>query len=94
MFLYILKLVILLPLIGALAYASLRFAKYMQGRVSPNQGDRIAKVVESSMLAPGLKIAVIEFRGREILVSAGRNGLVALAEAPAQARTAGAGDAK
>jgi len=86
MLLYIVKLLILLPLIGALAYASLRFAKHMQGRMVGNQGDRIAKIVESSMLSPGLKIAVIEFHGREILVSASRNGLVALADAPARPR--------
>ena len=45
MLLYIVKLLILLPLIGALAYASLRFAKHMQGRMVGNQGDRIAKIV-------------------------------------------------
>lgn len=88
MLIYILKLVILIPLIGGLAYASLRLAKHMQTRITSNQGDRIAKIVESSMLAPGLKIAVIEFHGREILVSASRNGLVTLAEAPARPRAA------
>ena len=84
---YILKLLIILPLIAGLAYGSLRLAKHMQGRLTANQGDRIAKIVESSMLSPGIKIAVIEFNGREILVSATRNGLVALAEAPARVRT-------
>ena len=34
------------------------------------------------MLSPTLKLAVIEFHGREILVSASRNGLTRLAEAP------------
>lgn len=86
MLLYIVKLVILLPLIAGLAYASLRLAKHMQTRVTGNEGERIAKIVESSMLGPGLKIAVIEFHGREILVSASRNGLVALADAPARVR--------
>jgi flagellar protein FliO/FliZ len=36
------------------------------------------------MLSPTLKLAVIEFHGREILVSASRNGLTRLAEAPAR----------
>jgi flagellar protein FliO/FliZ len=91
---YIVKLLVILPLIGGLAYASLRLAKHMQGRMTANQGDRIAKIVESSMLSPGLKLAVIEFHGREILVSASRNGLVTLAEAPARPRPAGEGAAR
>ncbi len=93
---YIVKLIVLLPLIAGLAYGSLRLAKHMQGRLTANTGDRIAKIIESSMLSPGVKIAVIEFHGREILVSATRNGLVTLAEAPAQKRAVvvANGDAK
>jgi len=41
------------------------------------------------MLSPGQKLAVIEFRGREILVSASRNGLTRLAESCAENRPAG-----
>jgi flagellar protein FliO/FliZ len=91
---YVLKLLIILPLIGGLAWGSLKLAKHMQGRLNPNQGDRIAKIVESTMLSPGLKIAVIEFHGREILVSASRNGLTTLAEAPARPRNALEGASK
>ncbi|MGV3482306.1 MAG: flagellar biosynthetic protein FliO [Sphingobium sp.] len=92
---YIVKLLIILPMIAGLAYGSLRLAKHMQGRLAPNQGDRIAKIIESSMLSPGVKIAVIEFHGREILVSATRNGLTTLAEAPARPRAVvGHGDVK
>jgi flagellar protein FliO/FliZ len=36
------------------------------------------------MLSPTMRLAVIEFHGREILVSAGKNGIVRLAEAPAR----------
>ncbi len=80
---YILKLAVLLPLIGLLAWGSLRFAQKMQARVSG--GASVAKtvrIVETLMLSPGLKLAVIEFHGREILVSASRTGLTRLAEAP------------
>ena len=38
------------------------------------------------MLSPTLRLAVIEFHGREILVSTSRNGLTRLAEAPARVR--------
>jgi flagellar protein FliO/FliZ len=35
------------------------------------------------MLAPGVRLAVIEFRGREILVGSTRHGLTRLAEVAA-----------
>jgi flagellar protein FliO/FliZ len=42
------------------------------------------RIVETQMLSPTLKLAVIEFHGREILVSVSRSGLARLAEAPAR----------
>ena len=89
---YILKLVILLPLIGGLAWASLKFAKRMEGKFGTPQGARSVKIVETQMLSPTLRIAVLEFHGREILVSAGKNGLVRLAEAPARERAGESGE--
>ena len=41
-------------------------------------------MIETTMLSPTLKLAVIEFHGREILVSVSRQGLVRLGEAPAR----------
>ena len=41
---------------------------------------RTIRVVETLMLSPGQKLAVIEFRGREILVAASRGGFTRLAE--------------
>ena len=70
MLLYILKLLILLPLIGLMIWGSLKLAKRMQGQLG----------------APGGG-AVIEFHGREILVSTSKGGLTRLAEAPARAKT-------
>jgi flagellar protein FliO/FliZ len=45
------------------------------------------RIVESVMLSPTMRLAVIEFHGREILVSTSRNGLTRLAEAPARPAT-------
>ncbi|MCW1383016.1 flagellar biosynthetic protein FliO [Novosphingobium sp. KCTC 2891] len=89
---YILKLVILLPLIGGLAWASLKFAKRMEGRFGTAPGARAVKIVETQMLSPTLRLAVLEFHGREILVSVSKTGLVRLAEAPARPRTDAAED--
>ncbi|MEY4721968.1 MAG: hypothetical protein RIQ46_1693 [Pseudomonadota bacterium] len=80
---YVLKLIVLLPLIGLLAWGCLRFAQKMQARTQGNAAKSV-RVIETTMLSPTLKLAVIEFHGREILVSASRNGLTRLAEAPAR----------
>ena len=82
---YLLKLLVLLPLIGGLAWASLKLAQRMQARFGVAQNaTKSVRIIETTMLSPTLKLAVIEFHGREILVSASRTGLTRLAEAPAR----------
>jgi flagellar protein FliO/FliZ len=81
---YILKLVVLLPLIAGMIWGSLKLSRKMQARLGAPQGGRSVRVVETMMLSPTIKLAVLEFHGREILVSASRTGLARLAEAPAR----------
>jgi len=78
---YLAKLAVVLPLIALLAWACLKLTQRLQARGGTG-GQRSVRVIETVMLSPTLKLAVIEFRGREILVSASRSGLVRLAEAP------------
>jgi flagellar protein FliO/FliZ len=80
---YLLKLLVMLPLIAALAWGCLKLAQKLQARAGIGAGKSV-RVVETIMLTPTLKLAVIEFRGREILVSVSRSGLVRLAEAEAR----------
>lgn len=87
---YIVKLLVVLPLIGALIWGSLKLSRHMQQRLGAPQGGRSVRVVETMMLSPTIRLAVLEFHGREILVSASRHGLARLAEAPA--RSEGDGD--
>ncbi|KAJ8138113.1 hypothetical protein OY671_008675 [Metschnikowia pulcherrima] len=84
MFWYILKSSISSPSIGGSAWASSKFAKRMEGKFGQGQGTRSVKIIETQMLSPTSRLAVSEFHGREILVSASKNGLVASAEAPAR----------
>ncbi|MEP7222269.1 MAG: flagellar biosynthetic protein FliO [Novosphingobium sp.] len=82
---YILKLCILLPLIGALIWGSLKLMARMQARYGAGvHATKAVRIIETTMLSPTLKLAVLEFHGREILVSVSRGGLTRLAEAPAR----------
>jgi len=80
---YVLKLVVMLPLIGVAIWGCLKLAHKVQAKAGVGAGSKSFRVIETTMLSPTLKLAVIEFHGREILVSASRSGLSRLAEAPA-----------
>ncbi|MDT0574682.1 flagellar biosynthetic protein FliO [Croceicoccus sp. F390] len=80
---YLLKLLILLPLLGVLIWGSVWLTRRVQGRLNTGNRQKTARLVETTMLAPGVRLAVIEFRGREILVGSTRHGLTRLAEADA-----------
>lgn len=87
MFWYIVKLLVLLPAIGLLAWGCLKLAQKMQARMGATvPGGKAVRIIETTMLSPTLKLAVLEFHGREILVSVSRQGLTRLAEAPARDR--------
>ncbi|MBU1254519.1 MAG: flagellar biosynthetic protein FliO [Alphaproteobacteria bacterium] len=89
MFWYVLKLLILLPVICAMIWGTLKLAKRLPGQFGAPAGcEKSVKIIETTMLSPTLRLAVIEFHGREILVSTSRNGLTRLAEAPARVREA------
>lgn len=79
---YLLKLAILLPLIGAAVWGSLKLAKRLEGRFATSEGTSGLRIIETRMLSPTLRLAVIAFHDKEILVSASKQGLVRLAEAP------------
>lgn len=83
---YALKMLVLLPLLGGLIWGSLKLTRHMQGKLAGSpQGERRARLVETCFLGPGMRLAVVEFRGREILVGCSRQGLVRLAETPVPA---------
>lgn len=80
---YLAKLLLMLPLLGLLIWASLWLTKRVQSRLATGDRQKSARLVETTMLSPGIRLAVIEFHGREILVGSSRHGLVRLAEADA-----------
>ncbi len=84
---YFVRLALLLPLLALLIWGSLRLTKYLQGRVVGVQGDgRSVELLETTLLSPGLKLAVVRFHDREILLGCSRQGLVRLSDTEARAR--------
>ncbi|MBO9713936.1 flagellar biosynthetic protein FliO [Sphingomonas sp.] len=72
---YVLKLVILLPLVCGLLVGCLYAWRKLEARLPKSQGERMVQVRESMMLSPGLRLAVVEFEGRKLLVSVSRTGV-------------------
>jgi flagellar protein FliO/FliZ len=78
---YLLRLALLLPLLAGLIWGSLWLTRMMQTRlVGTPGGGRHLQLVETSLIAPGIKLAVVRFHGREILLGLSRHGMVRLSE--------------
>lgn len=85
---YLLRLALLLPVLAGLIWGSLWLTRWLQTRLhgaagGSGAGGRHLQLVETSLIAPGLKLAVVRFHDREILLGLSRQGLVRLGEAPA-----------
>lgn len=88
---YLLRLALLLPLLAGLIWGSLWLTRWLQARLGQVPGGRDGRhlqLVETSLIAPGMKLAVVRFHDREILLGCTRQGMVRLGEAPAAAGAA------
>ncbi len=86
---YLLRLVLLLPLLALLIWGSLWLTRFLQTRLAqglghPEGARQSLELIETSLVAPGLKLAVVRFHDREILLGCSRSGLVRLGEADAR----------
>ncbi len=81
---YILRLLILLPIVGAMAWGSLWLWKRVQTGIPLVGGGaarpRAVEMVDVLPLGPGSKLAVVEFAGQRILVAVSRNGITRIAD--------------
>ena len=77
---YFLKLLILLPMVGGMAYGALwLWRKYQPGMLA-GQNDRTVKLLEVLPMGTFGKLAVIEFDGKKILLSVTRGKIEKIAE--------------
>jgi flagellar protein FliO/FliZ len=81
---YILKLLVLLPLVCGLMIGCLNLWRRLESRMPGRPDTRMIAVKETMMISPGLRLAVIDFEGKRLLVSVGRGGvnLVDRSDAP------------
>ena len=82
---YLLRLAVLLPALCALIVGGLWLAKRYAGVGTAGGRARAARLTETLMLAPGARLAVVDFGERRLLVSVGRAGVALIAEGPAPA---------
>ena len=75
MWAYVLKLVILLPLVCGLMVGCLWLWRKLESRMPVQPANRQLKVTETMMVSTGTKLAVLEFEGRKLLVSVSRGGV-------------------
>ena len=75
MWTYVLKLVILLPLVCGLMIGSLYLWRRLESRMPGKSATRLIAVKETMMISPGVRLAVLDFEGRRLLVSVARGGV-------------------
>ncbi|ANK12592.1 flagellar biosynthetic protein FliO [Erythrobacter neustonensis] len=84
---YLLRLALLLPVLAGLIWGSLWLTRWLQTRLhgapSAHGAARRLQLLETSLIAPGMKLAVVRFHDREILLGCTRQGLVRLGETSA-----------
>ncbi len=82
---YILKLLIMLPMVAGLAWGSLwLWRRYQPGLSQGAHGLARLRVVEALPLGATTRLYVVRFGAADVLVAQGRTGIVKLAEAPVQ----------
>lgn len=80
---YLLRLLVLLPLLSAIIVGGLWLARRYAGLGGGGPADAPARLVGALALGPGARLAVVEFGGRRLLVSIAKNGVMLMGETAA-----------
>ena len=79
---YILKLILLVPLVGGLAFGALWLWRKVQPGMALGQRERMVQVVDAVPLGTTGRLAVVEFGGKRLLVAVSRGTVQLLSESP------------
>jgi flagellar protein FliO/FliZ len=82
MWAYILKLVILIPLVGGFAYGSLWLWRRVQPGMAFTKHERMVKLVDAVPLGATGRLAVVDFGGKRLLLAVSRTGVTLISESP------------
>jgi len=85
---YILKLILLVPLVGGMAFAALWLWRKAQPGMALRQQTRLVKVVDAVPLGATGRLAVVEFGERHLLLSVSRGSVQLLSDQPRMADSA------
>jgi flagellar protein FliO/FliZ len=80
---YILKLVIIIPVVAAMAYGSLWLWRRVQPGMAFTQRERMVKLVDAIPLGATGKLAVVDFAGKRLLLAVSRTGVTLVSESAA-----------
>lgn len=80
---YLLRLLLLVPLVGGLAFGSLWLWRKLQPGIAIGNRERAIRVVDAIPMGATGRLAVVEFANRHILVAVSRGRIEKIAEAPA-----------
>lgn len=80
---YILKLLVLLPLVCGLLIGCLYLWRRLESRLPGQPATRLLQVKETMMVSPGNRLAVLDFEGRRLLISVSRTGVTLIDKADA-----------
>jgi flagellar protein FliO/FliZ len=80
---YVLRLLLLVPLVAGLAYGSLWLWRKLQPGIAIGNRQRTIRIVDAIPMGATGRLAVVEFANRHILVAVSRGRIEKIAEAPA-----------
>ncbi|WP_129794309.1 flagellar biosynthetic protein FliO [Sphingosinicella sp. CPCC 101087] len=79
---YILRLLVLVPLVAGLAFLALWLWRKVQPGMALRQRDRLVTLVDAVPLGATGRLAVVEFSGKRLLLAVARGQVQLLSEAP------------
>ena len=83
MLFYILKLVVVLVVVSAMAFGSLWLWRRVQPGMAFTQRARMVKLVDAIPMGTSGKLAVVDFAGKRLLLGVSRTGITLLSETAA-----------
>ena len=88
MFDYVLRLLILVPLVAGMAFLALWLWRKVQPGMALRQRDRLVALVDAVPLGATGRLAVVEFEGKRLLLAVSRGQVQLLTEAAIGAKAA------